>query len=240
MLQRLVKNTLAVSIGLAFAANSANAFVVNETFSGSWAEPGSTNRGMVIDIVEDSPLAKDFSPVVIAYWYTYDSDGDPLWLLSSLPTPIDPDTNSATFDLLEFDNGAFAPSDTVSTSDTWGSATLTFNSCNDVSLTYEGPDGLAGTIEGLQNLTSEYCVVDEAFNSCPDFATPGAAGTCIISGEVTDDIVLTHETTWLIQGQFIVADGATVTIEPNTELVGGTLGDNDTFVVAHGGKLFAE
>ncbi|MDX1626375.1 MAG: hypothetical protein R3323_07665, partial [Wenzhouxiangellaceae bacterium] len=78
--------------------------------------------------------------------------------------------------------------------------------------------------------------------SCPSFASPGPLqGSCVIGGQtITNDITLTNETTWLIQGQFIVGDGGSVTVEPNTELVGGTLGDTDTFIVAKGGQAFIE
>jgi hypothetical protein len=67
-------------------------------------------------------------------------------------------------------------------------------------------------------------------------------GTCIIGGSpIVDDITLTNETLWLIQGQFLVADGGSVTIEPNTEIVGGSFeGSIDTFVVQQGGKIYAE
>ncbi|MBS3744852.1 MAG: hypothetical protein KGY48_10915 [Wenzhouxiangellaceae bacterium] len=51
---------------------------------------------------------------------------------------------------------------------------------------------------------------------------------------------MTNETLWLIEGQLTVEDGASLTIEPGTEIVGGTAGDTDTLIVRQGGKIFSE
>lgn len=241
MLQKLTRNALALAVGTALAASSAHAFVVNDTFSGNWTENLEQNvaRGMIIDIIEEGPIAGDFAPGVLVQWFSY-RDGQPVWLISE-QAKIDPATNAVDLTFFEFSGGAFDPAPGSPTPAQWGTGTLTFNSCNNAVLEYEGVDG-SGTIDTLANLTSEDCVVDEVFESCPDFARPGPlAGTCIIGDQtVTDDITLTNETTWLVQNQFFVGDGGTVTIEPNTEIVGGTLGDNDTFIVSQGGKIFAE
>jgi len=177
---------------------------------------------------------------VLVQWFTY-RDGEPVWLLSDVPA-IDPNSNSAELTFFEFSGGTFGPPGIGNPDNVvWGSATLTFNSCGNAVLDYDGIDG-AGTIDTFSNLTAQQCVVDEVFSSCPDFAIDsGIPGSCIVGGTpITDDITLTNETTWLIQGQLVVADGGSVTIEPNTELVGGTLGDTDTFVVQQGGQVFAE
>jgi hypothetical protein len=246
MLQNLTRNALALAVGTAFAASSAHAFVVNETFSGSWAErqgtsEGSVSRGLVFDIIEDHPVAGDFAPALVAYWYTYDENGDPLWLIVG-PTRIDPNTNSVDVEFLEFSGGAFDPSAVIPDSDVWGTGTITFNSCTSGVLEYNGPDG-SGSIDSLVNLTSEECVVDEVFQSCPDFATSGPVdGSCVLEGEISGDVTLTNETLWLLSGQVRVLSGASLTIEPNTEIVGGALdaASFDTLVVAQGGQIFAE
>ena len=124
----------------------------------------------------------------------------------------------------------------------WGTGTLTFNSCNEMVMNWDGLNG-SGTTTFRSNTESRQCVVDEVFSSCPSFSADGPIeGSCIIGGgnPITDDIVLTNETTWLVQGQFLVGDGGSVTIEPNTEIVGGTLGDSDVFIVQRGGQIFAE
>jgi len=239
MFKQLTRNAMVLAVG-AGMFGSVDAFVVNDTFSGNWGEGGGAGRGLIIDVLENSPDAGDFAPGVLVNWFTY-RDGEPVWLLSDVPA-IDPNSNSAELTFFEFSGGVFGPPGIGNPAGViWGTGTLTFNSCGNASLEYDGVDG-AGTIDTLSNITAQQCVVDEPFSSCPDFAVDsGIQGSCIIGGTpVTNDITLTNEITWLIQGQFVVADGGSVTIEPNTELVGGTLGDTDTFVVQQGGRVIAE
>ncbi|NKI33646.1 hypothetical protein HFP89_00515 [Wenzhouxiangella sp. XN79A] len=242
MFNNFKRNALVLAAGAAICAPSAHAFVVNDTFAGNWGDVDGGSRGLIIDILENRAPAGDFAPAVLVEWFTYDEDGNPLWLISNT-AQIDRDTNTASLQFLEFAGGAFATPDLGSpSSSAWGSGTLTFNSCNEAVLEFDGANG-TGTTTFTSLTESTQCVVDEVFSGCPDFASAGPVeGSCIIGGgdPITDDITLTNETTWLIQGQFVIGNGGSVTIEPNTELVGGTLGDLDTFIVAQGGKVFAE
>jgi len=214
MFQNLTRNVLAVAVGTALAASSAHAFVVNNTFSGNWAETLEANvaRGMIIDIYENAEASGDFAPAALVQWFTH-RDGQPVWLFSNL-AQIDPNTNSVDLDFVEFTGGEFAPDLVTPTDETWGTGTLTFNSCQSASLSYDGPDG-TGVIEGLFNLKGENCVVDEVFDSCPDFSTAGPLeGSCVLEGEVSADITLTNETLWLLSGQVRV----NMTEEPRMEM----------------------
>jgi hypothetical protein len=237
MLKSLTRNALALAAGTALVG-SAQAFIVNESFTGNWGE-GQGNRGLIIDVIEDFSGNEDFESGVLVQWFAY-RDGEPVWLISNVGD-IDPDTNQAELEFFEFAGGAFPPAAGSPSGTSWGTGTLTFNSCNSATLDFDGIDG-TDSIDVSPVTALEQCVVDEEFDSCPDFATAGPIeGSCIIGGDtITDDITLTNETTWLIQGQFVIGDGASVTIEPNTELVGGTLGDTDTFIVAQGGQAFIE
>ena len=60
---------------------------------------------------------------------------------------IDQNTNVASFDILEITGGSFGPefAGGVNVS-TWGTGTLAFNSCNSLTLNYDGVDG---TIEKI-------------------------------------------------------------------------------------------
>lgn len=237
MLNNFTRNALASLAGMALVG-SANAFVVNDTFSGNWGEGGGAGRGLIIDILEVHPNARDFAPGVLVNWFTY-RDGEPVWLLSDVPA-IDPNTNSAELTFFEFSGGTFGPPGIGSPSGVeWGTGTLTFNSCSSATLEYDGIDG-AGIIDTLTNLTPKQCVIDEVFSGCPDFATEVQPGTCAIGGPVESSITLTNETLWLIQGQLSVEDGASLTIEAGTEIVGGTAGDTDTLIVRQGGRIFSE
>jgi len=240
MMNNFTRNALALSVGAALFG-SADAFVVNETFSGNWSE-GAGARGLIIDILPtaaDRPAA-DFSNDVLVQWFTY-RDGEPVWLISNSGA-IDRDTNTAELEISEFAGGVFGPLPAEGNPEAtpWGSAELQFTSCNTATLEFEGIDG-TGTLELQNNVRNPNCVVDEPFEACPDFAseTP-QPGVCAVGGPVESDITLTNETLWLIQGQLSVEDGATLTIEPGTELVGGTAGDTDTLIVRQGGTLISE
>ena len=240
MLRNMKRNAFALAAGFALAG-SAQAFVVNDTFSGNYGEGGGASRGLIISVIEDFEEAGDFEAGVLVQWFTY-RDGEPVWLISD-GAVVDANSNSAQLNFNEFAGGSFGPGIGSPSSVPWGDGTLTFNSCGNVELEYDGIDG-AGTIEFNNRTTrNDECVVEEAFESCPFFATPGAApGTCVIGGStILDDITLTNETLWLLEGQVRIADGGSVTIEPNTEIVGGAFpGSIDTFVIQQGGKIFAE
>lgn len=242
MSKNFTRSALALAAGAALFGAPAHAFVVNDTFAGNWGDVSGGSRGLIIDVLEDRNPAGDFAPAILVEWFTYDENGDPLWLISDT-AQINRDTNTVDLEFLEFSGGAFASPEPGSPSGaSWGTASLKFNSCNEAVLSFDGDNGTGeSTFASLS--ASRQCVVDEVFDSCPSFSTAGPIeGSCIIGGgaPVTSDITLTNETTWLIQGQFIIGDGGSVTIEPNTELVGGTLGDTDTFIVAQGGQAFIE
>jgi hypothetical protein len=235
MFSNFKRNAIAAAVGTAMLG-SAHGFVVNEEFSGNYFDVG--NRGVIVDV---NPFtSQEFGAGILVQWFTY-RDGEPIWLFAQ--GDVDQNTNTASFDILEFAGGTFGPEFTAgdATNSVWGTGSLKFNSCNSLTLEYDGVDGT-----GVQNLSpatrGEDCIIDEAFSSCPDFSSgPGAIdGTCIIGGEVSEDVTLTNEISWLIQGQLFVNDGAALTIEAGTELIGGTLGDTDTLVVRQGGQIFAE
>lgn len=216
---------------------SANAFVVNEQFTGNYYEPERSGRGVILDVVSSND--QEFGNTVVAQWFTF-RDGAPLWLTGI--GQIDQDTNVAELEIYELEGGSFGPE--FSSSDAsqfvWGSGTLSFDSCEQVIMDYSGDDG-NGTLNLEPLFQGDECVVEEEFSSCPSFAAAGPLeGSCIVGGEVNNDITLTNEINWLIQGQLIINDGASLTIEPNTEIIGGTLGDTDTLVVKQGGRIFAQ
>ncbi len=242
MLNTLTRKSLAIAV-IGALSGGAQAFVVNDTFSGNWGE-GAGNRGLIIDILPTSPSrpANDFSNDALVQWFTY-RDGEPVWLISNR-AEIDKNSNSAELTFFEFAGGTFGPRPDIGNpvSTTWGSGTLTFTSCSTATLDFDGIDG-TGTLEVTPagGAVNPLCVVDEPFTACPDFAQPaGIPGTCIVGGPVEQDITLTNETTWLIQGQLTVEDSGRLFIEPGTELIGGTLGDTDTLIVRQGGQLFAD
>lgn len=236
MIKMLAKAALPVALGLALAGN-ADAFVVNKTFAGNyWEGPEKDGRGVILDIAPDG--SQEFGNTAIVQWFTY-RNGEPIWLLGV--GSINQNTNVADLDIFEFVGGDFGDAFSVNdrTREDWGTGTLTFNSCNEIVLNATGTDGSATQV--LSPVTQGDCVVEEKFESCPAFSTAGLLnGSCIVAGDITQDVTLTNEITWLVRGKVTVQDGATVTIEPNTEIIGGTGAGVDYVVVAQGGKMIAD
>ena len=237
MFSNFKRNVLAAAMGTAMLG-SAHGFVVNEQFSGNYFEPGEGGRGLIIDITPGS--SQEFGAGALIQWFTY-RNGQPLWLFAQ--GDVDQTTNTATFDFIEFSGtgGAFGPENEEPTSlPVWGTGTLEFNSCNSLTLTFDGTDG-AGSQDLIPTARGEDCIVDESFSSCPAFSDGAGPvdGTCIISGDLDEDVFLENEITWLIDGQVRVNSGAALTIEAGTEIIGGVFGI-DNLVVNQGGKIYAE
>lgn len=236
MLKHIKFKLSALAIG-SLLIGSANAFVVNEQFTGNYYEPAKSGRGVILDIVASDH--QEFGNTVVAQWFTF-RDGAPLWLTGI--GRIDQNTNIADLEFYELEGGSFGPefSSPDASQSVWGSGKLSFESCNQITMDYSGSDG-NGTLNLEPLFQGNECVIKEEFNGCPAFASGSAfEGSCIVGGEQNSDITLTNEITWLIQGQLVINDGASLTIEPNTEIIGGTLGDTDTLVVRPGGKIIAE
>jgi hypothetical protein len=235
MFSNFKRNVLTAAVGTALLG-TAHGFVVNEEFSGNYFEEGKGGRGVIVDV---NPFtSQEFGAGILLQWFTY-RDGDPVWLFAQ--GDVDQNTNTATFDILEFAGGTFGPDFAGDATNTvWGTGSLKFNSCNSLTLEYDGTDG-AGTQNLIPATRGEDCIIDEAFAGCPAFSDGEGAieGTCIISGDFDESVVLTNDTTWLIEGQVRVNDGAALTIEAGTEIVGGAFGI-DNLVVNQGGKIYAE
>jgi len=82
-----------------------------------------------------------------------------------------------------------------------------------------------------------------AFESCPDFSTVGPInGTCVLSGEINQDITLTANTEWILSGYVFIGgdkmNAATLTIEPGTHIFGQQ--GNDALLIRRGSKIMAE
>lgn len=99
-------------------------------------------------------------------------------------------------------------------------------------------------VPGSNPLTFELIqLVPTSFNGCPDFASNGPVnGTCILSGEINEDITLTANTTWILSGGVYIGgdntNSATITINPGTEIVGQQ--GADFLFIRRGSKIMAE
>ncbi len=123
--------------------------VVDACNSGIWFDPAQPGYGFNIEI-NDMP---DGNRIASAYWYTYQPDGTPLWLIGTgLAEP-----GGVAMDLYRFsgDGAQFPPAFSADalTPGKWGSATLTFAS-NALSVRYASTtSGYGSGSMELQRLT---------------------------------------------------------------------------------------
>jgi hypothetical protein len=55
------------------------AFAIGPTYSGSWFNPDQSGHGFSLEY----SVLDDESPLVVAYWYVYDSEGNPIYLIGN-------------------------------------------------------------------------------------------------------------------------------------------------------------
>jgi hypothetical protein len=123
------------------------------------------------------------------------------------------------------------------------------DSCNSifVDLDMDGDSGFPDvTLGDLQPVDgpSANCVYREEFDGCPAFSSAFGAipRACRLNGVYTQNITLTNDTTWVLDGLVRIGDdnanSATITIEPGTVLIGGG-GTADYLYVSPGSKIIA-
>lgn len=114
---------------------------LDQRFDGSWYDPANDGQGFQLDILDDEKT-------VIAYWYTYDADGngDPSWFL--LQGQIIDGVADVT--IYKTSGGVFMQSDPYSLEE-WGSGQFSAVDCNHIELQFES--GEAGTTIPLTRIT---------------------------------------------------------------------------------------
>lgn len=236
-------SAIAGAVALAMASTSATAALkLSDAFDGSYFNPDANGRGAIIDVADFGDRK-----VLGGGIYAYDAEGNPVWVLIAAEFN-EHEFGKQNVDVLSFTGGTFGNPFTAPTSAVVGSADITVNSCGslDIDLDMTDASGLADVTYELQPIApSAQCVYQSEFTGCPDFATPAAgfSRACVLSGDILNqDIVLTNDTTWVLNGLVQIggdnADSSTVTIEPGTILVGSG-GSVDYLYVNPGSQIFA-
>jgi murein tripeptide amidase MpaA len=116
--------------------------------SGTWFDPSRSGEGFVLEVGLNGS-----QPVVVLTWYTHE-DGQPLWLIGTLP--INHDQSSATISLFRSSGTGFGdsfdPAEVVLSS--WGEVDLHVHRPGVASLAYRRADGQDGSFN-LTRLTAE-------------------------------------------------------------------------------------
>lgn len=245
------KRLYAMLAGIAMLgfANVANAAFIDNWVSGSYFEKSvDARRGLFLKYIPTAPEAG----VLFAAYYTYDeTTGEPFWVTGN--AGVKAGDFSVDMGLIVVDGGSFGASvgAPVTADANWGSATITVNSCSDITFSWTSANVQDGSLtensilELTTGVPNSQCVYREAFTACPSFATAGAdERTCVISGgEYTQDLHLTNDTLWVLNGAVFIGEkdnannSNAIYIEPGTRIIGI---DQSILGISRGAKIFAE
>lgn len=129
------------SLVLSLVMGASPAQSIEPAISGSWYDPANSGQGVIIEVVNASAGRE-----MVAYWFTYDAAGAPLWAVGQGVATA----SGATLSLVRVQGPRFvlpAPSNQP-TQTSFGSAVFQVVNCNSARFTYQTPLG-----NGLINLT---------------------------------------------------------------------------------------
>jgi hypothetical protein len=125
--------------------------------SGQWFNASRDGEGIYVEIV-----AAGSGTQISAAWFTYDQNGDQMWLVGN--KSINQTQTIVTFPVFVLDGPVFGPNydpDDVNRVE-WGTLTLSFPSCNDALLTYASTTGFGtDTIPQIRLTTLEQVTCNE-------------------------------------------------------------------------------
>ncbi len=123
----------AANLGVPVVTNADNViiadrygFSANQNVTGSWNGPGQAGHGFIVEVVGEDQL--------LVYWFTFDSLGNPYWLLAVGTL----DGNSATLTAYSVSGGLFPPlfDPAAVTEFEWGELIVSFESCTAGSISW--------------------------------------------------------------------------------------------------------
>jgi hypothetical protein len=244
---------LAAAAGLSLCAPLAQALNVTEVFDGSYFNPAQSGRGVLVDVIPGSLGTVTF----FAAGFTYDNAGNPFWYTIQ-PILAEGQSTVTGTEVRRFNGGSFGDTFTPpnpATGTVIGTANLTVNSCNSITLaitTNAASNGLPNVTYQLQPIggPAANCPYTTPFTACPTGTTAvaGQTATCALTGTITSNLTLANSATYIINGKVQVGtplSGAatqpgTLTIPAGTVLKGAGSATADYLVVNPGSKIFAE
>jgi len=233
-----------------FAGFSSNAvaFNIDEGIEGFWYEENNARRGWGFQYLPTNPE----EGVLFVAGYVYDDEGNATWLTGQA-TVFDGEFE-VDMPLEALSGGSFGPDEGSPTAESWGDLNVEFHTCNDATFTFSGGADFAvdlvhfKTIVGGNN--ADACVYQTEFTACPAGTTEIADRTCQLQGTYTNDLMLTNDALYIInggvfigdkaeQGDPVPTDGPTLTIEAGTRIIGSG-GSNNALYIQRGSKIIAE
>jgi hypothetical protein len=219
---------------------------LSEAFDSCYFSPSANGRGLC---VINAPQG-DGSHVFFGALYTYDTDGNGTWLILQ-DTFLEHQFENTGIPILQFAGGVPGlPFDNNAVSSaTIGTATVRVDSCNSIFVDLDMdndsgfPDVTLGDLQPVDG-ASDNCAYREEFDGCPAFSSAfgGIPRACRLTGVYTQNITLTNDITWVLDGLVRIgndnANSATVTIEPGTVLIGAGQ-TADYLYVSPGSRIYA-
>ncbi|MEE9423541.1 MAG: hypothetical protein V3V18_01015 [Methylococcales bacterium] len=149
-MNKKIKNILLLGIvALSFLSLHVNAaYPIQSATGGAWYNPDEDGHGFILNV---SKLPEG-QLTLLATWYTYDNQGNQMWLIGS--APFENGADSVSVPVIVTSGFSFgAPAD-VSQQD-WGILTFEFSSCTAGSVQYVPNDSafIAGTVQ-IERLTN--------------------------------------------------------------------------------------
>lgn len=239
---------LATGLALMVTASAAQADFIDSWLNGFYYEAGAgSRRGLGVHYI---PTGLERGVLFIAF-YTFDeATGEPFWITGN--ATVEAGDFSAEIPLALVEGGSFGAviGNPQTTDPDWGTATFTVNSCNSIDFSWTSDNVTDGALEetwlGLvAGAPNGQCAYHEPFSGCPAFASAGPdPRTCVIEGgEYTQDLLLTNNTLWILNGAVYVGErdnaqnSNTVTIEPGTRILGVP---SSLFGIQRGARILAD
>lgn len=143
MTQRPTPMLRSLLLTLLLLPAAATAIPIQSGISGSWYDPLRNLEGFLVEVLEPD--------VLVAYWYTYDGEGNQMWLAGA--GPIEGETATVPVDV--FEGGVFGPDyDPATVNRTaWGTLVFTFDSCDTGTVQYDSTIGFGSDTIALTRLT---------------------------------------------------------------------------------------
>ena len=242
-------NNLLMGLAVLLSINVAKADYFDSWMNGFYYEEGAgSRRGLGVSYIPAGPEAG----VIFVAFYTYDEvTGKPFWVSGAAAVKAGEFSVNIPLELVEGGSFGAVLGNPVTVDANWGTATLTMNSCSDLTFSWTSPNVADGSLDessvrdAVFGVSNSQCVYQKAFTGCPAFASAGLdERTCIIAGgEYTQDLHLTNDTLWLLNGAVFIgaknnsANTNAIYIEPGTRIIGI---DQSLLGIARGAKIFAE
>lgn len=142
-----------------------HALLITAGFTGAWYNQDEPGQGFLLQILEVEEVNN-----AIVFWFTFDSEGNQVWLMGM--TPIDGD--QVTMDMKIFSGGVFDTQGFDNSnieSEIWGILTLQFQNCNKGTVSYIAEDNIIGsgsyTIKRLTHTVGSHCSGGTSDNNPP-------------------------------------------------------------------------